>query len=100
MGTLQIDILGTSFTIEADEEKDYLDKLLYYYKGLIGSIEKKQILSDPLQIAITAGIMACDQAYQDKKTKIKLQNAYENDTADSEADKITRRLIEKIDKVL
>ena len=42
----------------------------------------------------------CDQVYQDKKTKVKIQNAYENNTADSEADRITRELIEKIDKVL
>ena len=51
-------------------------------------------------VTIMAGIMMCDQVYQDKKTKVKIQNAYENNTADSEADRITRELIEKIDKVL
>ena len=100
MGTLQINILGTSFTIKADEDSEYLNKLLRYYKGVTDTIEKKQTLTDPLQIAIMAGIMMCDQVYQDKKTKVKIQNAYENNTADSEADRITRELIEKIDKVL
>ena len=100
MGTLQINILGTSFTIKADEDSEYLNKLLRYYKGVTDTIEKKQTLTDPLQIAIMAGIMMCDQVYQDKKTKVKIQNAYENNTADSEADRITRELIDKIDKVL
>lgn len=100
MGTLQINILGTSFTIKADEDSEYLEKLLKYYKGITDTIEKKGTLSDPLQISIMAGLMMCDQVYQDKKTKVKIQNAYENNTADSELEKITQNLIDKIDKVL
>ena len=41
MGTLQINILGTSFTIKADEDSEYLNKLLRYYKGVTDTIEKK-----------------------------------------------------------
>ena len=39
MGTLQIDVLGTSFSIRASEDSDYLNKLLGYYKRIVTQIE-------------------------------------------------------------
>lgn len=100
MGMLQIDLLGTSFAIKSDEEQDYLDRLLKYYKSLTESLEKKGAFSNPTQIAIMAGIMLCDQVYSDKKKKVEIQEAIENNTLDSRIDEITQNLISKIDAVL
>lgn len=100
MGTLQINLLGTSFTIKSSEDTAYLEKLVHYYKEITDKLEKKKEFSDPLQVAIMAGVMMCDQVYKDKKTKVKIQNAYENNKTDDEAERITSELIDKIDKVL
>lgn len=99
MGTLQIDILGKSFAIKANEDSEYLKKLLGYYKRIVNEIEKGG-MNDPLQISILAGITLCDDLYKEKGRNAKFQNALEKNEADLQADKITQELIQKLDKVL
>lgn len=48
MGTLQIDLLGTSFSIKATEDDEYLEKLLGYYKKIIDEIQKSGMLKEKL----------------------------------------------------
>ena len=100
MGMLQIDLLGTSFAIKSNEDQEYLNKLLKYYKNLTDSLEAKGAFNNPTQIAIMAGIMLCDQVYSDKKQKVEIQEAIENNTFDTRIDEITQKLISKIDQVL
>ncbi len=100
MGKLQIDVLGTSFSIKANEDDDYLNKLLGYYKRIAKQIEDTSSLDNPLQISILAGIMLCDDLYKEKGRNAKFQAALQKNETDEQADKITRSLIEKIDKVL
>ena len=99
-GTLQIDLLGTSFSIKADEDSSYLEKILGYYKRIVNQIEAGGALTDPLKISILAGIMLSDELYKAKGRSLKFQAALENNSTDEEADRITKTLIEKIDKVL
>lgn len=99
-GTLQIDLLGTSFSIKADEDTSYLEKILGYYKRIVNQIEAGGALTDPLKISILAGIMLSDELYKAKGRLLKFQTALENNSTDEEADRITKTLIEKIDKVL
>lgn len=100
MGTLQINILGTSFAFNADQDDDYLNQLLHYYTKIVEPIEKGGALSDPLQIAIMTGILMCDELFQEKSRNARMKNAASKSSADSEVEKITQRLIEKIDKAL
>lgn len=100
MGNLQIDVLGTSFTIRANEDSEYLTKLLGYYKRIVSEIENSGSLKDPLQISILAGITLCDDLYKEKGRNAKFQNALERNSTDKEAERITKALIEKIDKAL
>ena len=100
MGKLQIDVLGTSFSIKANEDDDYLNKLLGYYKRIAKQIEDTSSLDNPLQISILAGIMLCDDLSKEKGRNAKFQAALQKNETDEQADKITRSLIEKIDKVL
>ena len=39
MGKLKIDMLGTSFTIQANEDNQYLEKLLGYYKRITDDVK-------------------------------------------------------------
>ncbi len=101
MGTLQIDILGTSFTIKADEDSEYLSRLLGYYKRIAGEIENGGALKDPLQISVLAGIMLCDELYKEKSKSIRAGSARQRTAeSDDEAERVTQRLIEKIDRAL
>ncbi|MCR4939147.1 MAG: cell division protein ZapA [Treponemataceae bacterium] len=99
MGTLQIDILGTSFAIQAKEDTAYLENLLAYYRQVSEQIEKSTGLTDPIKQSILTGIMLCDELYKEKK---KNSNTLGKPTNDDlfEAEKLTLKMIEKISTVL
>ena len=90
MGRLQVNILGTSFSVQAREDEEYLKKLLSYYKEITDTISSSGNLRDPMQISILAGITLVDELY-----KAKGQNAESN-----EAERLTMEMIEQITKAL
>jgi len=71
MGSLQIDVLGASFAIKANEESAYLEKLLGYYKRITEEIKKTGGLSKPVEIAIMSGITLVDELYKEKSKNAK-----------------------------
>ena len=106
MGRLKIDMLGTSFTIQANEDNQYLEKLLGYYKRITDDVKNIDSIKSPLQVAILSGIMICDELYTEKQNKIALENDVnapqdsESSTDSEEIQRITLEMIQKIDKVL
>lgn len=108
MALLQINVLGTSFAISANEDEEYLKKLLSYYTQITEEVRKSDNLKDPKQTAILAGILLCDELYKEKEKRFKLkkdlsssQNETDADEADDEdINQITSDLISKIEQVL
>ncbi|MFI3257540.1 MAG: cell division protein ZapA [Spirochaetales bacterium] len=108
MGTLQINILGTSFAIEAKEDNQYLEKLLSYYSTLVSEIETTAHVNDPLKIAILSGIMMCDELYKERKKADEFKTFLEsrNEAGQGEekeryeAERITLKMIKNIDRLL
>lgn len=98
MGTLQIDTLGTSFALQANEDEEYLNKLMNYYKKIVTQVELESGLKDPLKTAIIAGIMICDELCKEKQ-KLQYTNQTINRQDLEEAEKITLRMIENLKKV-
>lgn len=95
-GNLQIDLLGASFAIQADEKPEYLEAIYSHYKKTVSRIESSAKLTDPLKIAILAGILAADEYYKEK-----LKHADEDSDIDlSEAEKLALRMISRIDQVI
>jgi len=95
-GTLQIDLLGTSFAIQSDEKDDYLDAIYNHYKNTIVRVEKTSNLTDPLKIAIIAGILAADEYHKEK-----MKNRNQDETLDlSEVEKLALKMISRIDQVI
>ncbi|MDY5917799.1 MAG: cell division protein ZapA [Treponema sp.] len=106
MGRLKIEMLGTSFTIQANEDNQYLEKLLGYYQRITDDVKRIDSIKSPLQVAILSGIMICDELYKEKQNKIALENGEsvaqisENSLDSDEIQRITLEMIKKIDKVL
>ena len=104
MAKLKIDMLWTAFTIQANEDKEYLEKLLGYYKRITDDVKKIDSIKTPLQIAILSGIMICDELYKEKQAKVAMENGeyvpVENDMDTIEIERRTQDMIEKINKVL
>lgn len=103
MGTLQINVLGSSFAIRASEDSAYLEQLLGYYRQITEEIEKTGGLKNPTEIAIMSGITLCDELYKEKSKNAKNQNVTQPSSSpdeDKEAERITLEMIDKIDKAL
>ena len=101
MGKIQVDILGTSFTIQANEDETYLKRLLDYYRQITKTVQQNGILKDSLQVSILAGITLIDELYKEKENKASFKKTLtEKSNAEIETEKITLDLIEKIDSVL
>ena len=98
MATLQIDTLGTSFAIQANENEEYLEKLLNYYRRIVSQVESESGLKDPLKTSIIAGIMICDELCKEKQ-KLQYTNQRINRQDLDEAEKITLRMIDNLNKV-
>ena len=98
MATLQIDTLGTSLAIQAKEDEEYLVKLLNYYKKIVTQVECESGLKDPLKVSIIAGIMICDELCKEKQ-KLQYTNQTINRQDLDEAEKITLRMIDNLNKV-
>ena len=107
MGKLQINLLGTSFTIQATEDEEHLQKLLGYYARIVEDVSKIESIKTPLQTSILAGIMLCDEVYKEKSNAVAMEKTGAQNTQpavnDEEIEELERRtiaMINKINKVL
>jgi cell division protein ZapA (FtsZ GTPase activity inhibitor) len=103
----RIDVLGTSFTISADADADYLESLLEQYKQQIEDTKLLIGVTDPLKLAILSGFLLCDEIEKSKRagqtSTINLSDSL-GDTSQGdispEVEKLTLEMISKIDEAL
>ena len=103
MAKLKIQLLGENFTIQANEDEQYLQKLLGYYQRITNDIQSQNQIKDNLQIAILSGIMLCDELYKEKQNKVAHENGQTTEitiTEEEELEKRTKYMIDKISEVL
>ena len=107
MGKLQINLLGTSFTIQANEDEEYLNKLLGYYARIVEDVSQIESIKTPLQKSILAGIMLCDEVYKEKSNAVEMrknnpqgQNNQKDHETIEEFERRTIAMIDKINRVL
>lgn len=99
MGSIRINLLGTSFSASAKEDDEYLKKLLSYYREITGAVEKNSKSNNPLEVSILSGITLVDELYKEKKKNAALEKALST-PQNLEEERMTRGMIEKLDKVL
>lgn len=99
MGKLKIDLLGTSFSVSANEDSEYLNRLLDYYKQITQTFENSGKIKDPLKISILSGIALVDELYAEKQKNAKLLANIQSPT-DKKVENITNDMLNLIDKVL
>ncbi|AEF86679.1 conserved hypothetical protein [Treponema primitia ZAS-2] len=90
---LRIDMLGTSFSLTADEDPFYLQTLLNRYRQVVENTKKITGLDDPLKLSIVAGFLLCDEVQ-----KLADQNPRLHESL--EAEQLTQELISRLDKAL
>ncbi|MBB5217972.1 MULTISPECIES: cell division protein ZapA [Treponema] len=101
MGKIQINLLGSSFTIQAKEDEDYLKKLVDYYKEITRTISSTGRNIDPLQVSIIAGITLVDELYKEKKRNATCEKTIQGNTEeDLKAQQIALTLLDRLDEAL
>jgi len=95
---IQIDLLGRSFTIRSEESPEHLRHVLEILKHRTDHISNQLSITDPLKIAILAGIDLTDEFL---KLKSQLDKRSETDSVESsQINIITDDLIKRINQSL
>ncbi len=101
MGILQIDILGTSFAIQAKEDSIYMQTLLSHYKQVAEKIEQTTGLTDPLKQAILAGIFITDELYKEKQEQNKQETVSVQNNQDlQQAEQVALQMISQLNQII
>ncbi|MDR0301289.1 MAG: cell division protein ZapA [Treponema sp.] len=88
---LYLDILGTSFSIDVDEDEEYLQKVLAQYRAAVENTQSISGINAPLNIAILTGFLLCDEIN-------KINQRIEGESV--EVQQRTMNLIAKLDQAL
>jgi hypothetical protein len=94
---LRLDILGTSFSITADEDAAYLEEILNQYRAAVEKTQTLSNLKDPLKIAILTGFLLSDEI---RKLRDRHDPGWDGEPDAKEAEALTLNLIARIDEAL
>ncbi len=108
-GQLNIDLLGTSFAIQADETDEYLNKIYTHYTDTVEQVKRTSSVTDPVRLAVIAGILITDELYKEQLKSASISMRGENESNydfsdggfdSTEIEQSAKRMMEKIDDVL
>jgi cell division protein ZapA (FtsZ GTPase activity inhibitor) len=92
MGTeLTLDILGTSFSITADEDEAYLREILGQFRTAVENTQTISGITNALNVAVLTGFLLCDEI-----NRMKLNMEGES----REVEKRTLNLIAKLEQAI
>ncbi len=90
--SLEVSILGSSFSIQSGNDPLYLGKVVDYLNVKIDEVQKGFTVRDPMKISLLAALNIIDELFQAKGT------GGEKDSV--EITQITNKLIHRIDESL
>lgn len=87
----RVQLLGTSFTIQADEDTERLDRIVRYLRGKTDQVEKSLGTKDPLKTSLISAILIVDELFKEK------EKGKDSPLFDKEAEELTLKILEKLD---
>lgn len=97
---MKIELLGTSFTIQTDEDPAYLERVVDYYRKKVFEIQSGVRNADALKVAILSGMLAVDELFKEQNRSALEKPAASDGETTREAEEITARLLASLDSVL
>jgi cell division protein ZapA (FtsZ GTPase activity inhibitor) len=94
---LQINVLGTSFTIRADEDEAYMKRILWYLERKIEETKERTPIADPVKISILTSFYIIDELLREK-TRDGREAVLPEES--DEMERIALRLISEIDDAI
>ena len=86
--SVEVSILGSTFTVQSRYDPRYLDEAIAYLKERIREIQASSGAQDPLKIALLAALNVTDELLRKRGEDSR------------EIEELTERLIERIDRSL
>jgi cell division protein ZapA (FtsZ GTPase activity inhibitor) len=93
---LEVNILGSSFTIRSSDDEQYLRQLVAYLDHTVRNIRQRYDSYDPVKVALLAGLNIADELFRCRRA----QYRDGDDASSQEIERIASRLIETIDRNL
>lgn len=113
--SIRIDLLGTSFTIQSDEDPAYLRNLVGYYRDKLNEVRRTVNTGDDLKIAILGALTVVDELFKERhrngEPSVGSDHAYEGGrkepvygsqahAAPNDLSELADRLIKRLDAAL
>jgi len=95
--SLEVQILGTSFTVQSDADPRHLAQVVEYLKGKVKAVQGSFGHYEPLKVCLLAGLNVTDELLR-TRDPASPRAAESHDGA--EIERITETLIDKIDRSL
>ena len=92
---VEVDLLGTSFSIQTDQDPKYVSRIIGYLRGKIEELEESAGTTDRLRIAILSAILVADELFRERSR----QGVGANDDG-QHVRELTEKIIDRIDTVL
>ena len=86
--SVEVNILGSSFTIQSNDDPRYMAEVVAYLKEKVREVQTGSGVQDPLKVALLAALNVVDELLRKRGE------------ASREIEEITERLIERIDQSL
>jgi cell division protein ZapA (FtsZ GTPase activity inhibitor) len=86
--SVEVNILGSTFTIQSRYDPRYLDEVITYLKERVREIQASSGARDPLKIALLAALNVVDELLRKRQEDSR------------EIEQLTEKLIERIDESL
>lgn len=103
---LKVELLGTSFTIQSDEDADHLARVSSYLREKVEEVRSRYTLAAPLTIALLAALNIADDLMRQREGRLPDGRLPEGRVArgsagsEDEIEAIASGLIERIDEEL
>ena len=91
---VSIRVLGANFTIQTDQDSDYVASLVEYIREKADALQRVAGSQDTLKTAILVSLLIADELHQ-----LKSGEGEDSESGDN-GEALTRRMIERIDAVL
>ena len=94
--SLEVNILGSSFTVQSSGDLEYLQRVASYLKNKVQEIQQRyadNTTQDPIKISLLAGLNVVDELFR-------CQCGEPSEVDNGEIERITERLIDTIDRSL
>lgn len=117
--SLEVEILGTSFTVQSDADPRHLSQVVEYLEGKVKAIQESFSHYEPMKVCLLAGLNVVDELFRARhpshtgdpsqtQPDSRAQDApppgaaagVEPGETEAEIERITESLIEKIDRSL